>query len=142
MTVNESIHNLFIWFSKNDSFNLEENFKSLFPNYLSDTLDADKASLICALKELEKNNIVRTSSFNKKDYYIIDAPLNTLSQNVSLSASTCMAISDIINKTKVTMERDELSINPLQINETDILTALSILADLNYKANTKHDHGK
>ena len=131
MTIIESAHLLLEWFQKNDAFNLEDHFKELLPNHISLSLEADKASIICALGELEKNEILKPAEieknkFNKK-YWILAKPLASFDQNVTLSYNTCLILSEIAKKAAEHSGNSDILINPSQITEKDILLILQLL---------------
>jgi len=127
MTILESSELLLQWFQRNDSFNFEDNFKELIPNYLSETPEADKASILCALKSLEENKAVKCSIVNKQEYYVLIRPFETMEQNVSIGYNTILVLTEITRKTSENTNNKDMLIDPLNITEKDILVVLNIL---------------
>ncbi len=144
MTIYESTDILLRWFSANNSFNLEDNFKALLPNYVSDTPEADRASLILGLKEMQESKLVNVTQIDGKDYYVLMRPFNTMSQNVNMSAEGALIISEIINVATQMPDdpnrEENIIINPLKLTEDDILLAIKLLSDLVKSNNSKRNN--
>lgn len=127
MTISESSQHMLKWFSKYDSFNLDEDFKILFPNHTSTTLEADKASIILSLEDYINIGILRKSSIKGKDYYVLIRPLTSLTQTLTLSNTTCSLINLLMQIVIEKSKNKDINFNPLQITDVDILTLLSVL---------------
>lgn len=143
MNISSAIESLLKWFNDNDSFNINTNFKELFPNYVSNTPEADKAAILCALDELIDAKILKKKEINNEDYWILTQPLSSVSQNITLNSQTCLIISEIINKTRETSENFNSQIsycNPLEITEKDILTSIAILSELAKNNNNNNNN--
>ncbi len=130
MTILESAQKLLVWFANHESFNLDDDYKELLPNHISETPEADKASVILALDEMVINNMARKAMINKKDYYILSRPLKSMTQNVEISASTAIILSGVLEQVCNMTGSKELLINPFQIKEQDIIVILTLLTDL------------
>jgi hypothetical protein len=130
MNVITATEHLIKWFETNDGFSISRDFKSLFPNYISDTPENDKAALLAALEELSNNSIIRKAAFNKLDYYILIKPLIHLNQNVTISYMTIKLLSNILNTASEKLQNKEITFDPLRIEEKDILLAFTLMNEL------------
>lgn len=127
MTIIEASKELIPFFETNDSFNMESDFQRLFPQHITETPEADMAAVAAALELFREQNLLKKNTINNKDYYVLYQPLSNLTQNVTLSYITTKLVSDILyNSSKQLKDRD-IEFNPLQLEEKDILLALSIL---------------
>lgn len=138
MTVLEATELLLSWFYKNNSFNIDTEYKKLLPSHISDTPEADMVAVLCALKELRENNIIKSDEIKGKIYYVLTRSLDSIPQNIQLSSSTCLMIAEIASKTCKIMGKTDISINPLNITENDLLIALSITNELNNNKNNNN----
>jgi hypothetical protein len=133
MTILESSNKLIEWFSKNDSFNIRDNFVSLFPEYDKDRSEIDKtllkASLSCALIELEKRDLLRSIEIGRQRCYILVRPMESIEQNVSISYNTAIAISEIIKQASERYDNKSFTPDSTNITEKDIRMALTILVE-------------
>ena len=137
MTIIESIQILLKWYTSNNLFNLDSDFKKLFSTeniYLTDKPEEEKCAILGALSELTDNNIIKKIDLNDKDYYILCKPLNSINQTLSISIITSVIISEVINTYASNSDKKELLVNPLQLTEQNILTAVTLLTEkLNIK---------
>ena len=127
MTIINATGHLVKYFEQFDSFNLKDDFKKLFPNHISETLEADQAALLAALEELIATGICRRAAINKQDFYLLIRPINQLNQSVNLSYITIQLISQILSKASEKLKDQEISFDPLRLEEKDILLSLTIL---------------
>jgi hypothetical protein len=104
------------WFLKNDYFNIDEHFKNVC--LISDT-DADKAALILALEELEKEKIILKKEFDKKEFWVLVSPLLNREQKIPSSLMTNLAIAQKVNSIN-----NNSHCNPFSISENDLQTLL------------------
>ena len=121
MTILEASTRILDYFTKNDYFLLDNDFKKIC--LISDT-DADKAAIIIAMEELAKQNFVFKREINGKEYWILSKPLLMQKQDVSISVELGVEISKIIDK--IIPEGNE-KCNPLNIQEGDIAHLIMIL---------------
>lgn len=95
MTLLDAANKLLEFFQKNDSFNLEKNYKDLL--IISDFPEDDKMAISLALEDLEKNDIVKSLSSQKNKTYILKKPLNNYDQNILIGGITANMTAKIIN---------------------------------------------
>lgn len=95
MTIIEASIKLIDWFQKNDFFYLEKNFKDVV--FITENREADKAALLCGLKKLEKMNIVSEGCANGDAIFVLEKPLESMDQTVTVSSSTAKEVAMIIN---------------------------------------------
>lgn len=119
------------WFSKRDSFNLETDFNSLPFNHNPETLQQDKASISAALEEFTTAGLTKRAIINNTLYYVLFRDMNSLSQSVQISEMTAKVIGDIIKRASEELNNHDFNFNPLQIEDKDILLAMSILTEVN-----------
>jgi hypothetical protein len=91
--------------------------------------EVDKAAIQLGLEELVNAGAIKKTTFNKNDYFILVRPFDSMTQNVTLAANTCLAIADIVRKAAEQLNRKDILINPLSLTENDIVTAISILME-------------
>lgn len=131
MTIISTTEKLLLWFSKHDSFNIDNDFKELYPLHVSETPEADKAAVIASLEELITNGALKKASISKKDYYILIRPINSFVQSLTISPITSLLVTGILREySELTGNKDILP-NPLQLSEQDILTTITILRESN-----------
>ena len=82
--------------------------------------DSDKPAIILALKDMEKNNVVRSLLFNEKQYYILTSGLDSFTQSVDISPSTCTQISKVIAKFCNVINDYKDECDPTNLTEKDI----------------------
>ena len=99
MDVLESSLKLYNWFSKKDSFCIEEDFIEIV--ILTETPERDKASMLCALDNLEKFEIVQSSKikFGKTEraVWTLRKPLESLPQTIDIDYTLALMIAEILN---------------------------------------------
>jgi hypothetical protein len=121
MTILEANNKLLEYFSSNEYFELSKDFSKVV--LISDT-DADKAAIIMALEELEKQKIVVKKVFENREYWILFKPLAFQMQSFDLSLMTAIRIANTINKF---IDKEEDKVSPMRISEQDIFN-LTLLA--------------
>lgn len=136
MTIITASQHLIEYYKKHDCFNLKGDFKRLFPNYISETPEEDKAAILAALEELVATTICRKSTIDKIDYYLLIRPISQLNQNVNLSSITIELICKILSQASEKLKDQEISFDPLRLEEKDILLAITILNEV-INANNK-----
>lgn len=95
MTIIEASIKLVDWFQKNDFFYLEKNFKDII--FITEDREADKAALLCGLRRLEKMNLVSQGSSGEDMIFVLEKPLESIDQTVTVSSSTAKEVAMIIN---------------------------------------------
>jgi hypothetical protein len=118
MTVLDASNRLWLWFSKNTSFCID-NLKDVV--LIIESYDADLAAIYAALSEFEKANLVARSSVEKKEFWTLKRSFSTFEQNVAVSATTAQSIADLINLFGQTFHDDDWQADPLNIKEIDLL---------------------
>lgn len=124
MNILEASNKLLNWFSKNNSFNVTGDFLKLV--LISDTPETDKAALTCALKELERLDLLRSAEIAGELYYILIKPFSQFSQNVTISGKTAETISTIINTYCENVKDSENTCDKKSITERDIGNLITI----------------
>ena len=123
MNVLDASLKLYEWFGKSDSFSMEDDFQALV--LVTIEKDNDKAAILCALKSLEKYEIIQPAevevgeSKNKKIWTLL-RPLESLSQNLELSYEMSGMIATVINEFSNAIGRKDSYCDPSQINPENI----------------------
>ena len=119
VTVLEASGKLYIWFTENDSFLMEDNFSSAVVVTVDE--EADKACFLCALESMEKEaGIVKKTRLNEKDYWFLRQPLQSIEQDLTISFETitmiCAMLEDLsaINGVRVNFDPSSISERDLQ----------------------------
>lgn len=128
MTIVEAANKLIDFFSKSDSFCIEDNYNDLIN--ISNTPDEDKIAILLALEDLEKNDLIKGHLTGKKKVFILKKPFESFDQNITINGFTCGMIGKIINDfcDKIKDKRDYCDVK--NINEKDIRN-LIFLASMN-----------
>tara|TARA_Y100001963_G_C6748228_1_gene432703 strand:- start:158 stop:589 length:432 start_codon:yes stop_codon:yes gene_type:complete len=131
MDVLQSSLKLYEWFDSNDSFCLEEDFIKLI--LVSDNPERDKASVLCALNNLEKYEIIQSKdvAFKKeiKKVWTIERPLESIPQKIEVDFSLALTIAKVINEAAVKFRVKESVCDPANITNQN-LKDLIILASM------------
>jgi hypothetical protein len=129
MDILESTNKLLTWFTTNDVFTLHGMGKGddqyqLIP--ISENPKLDRASVIGALNELEKINLVNFVRLGNTSYWILKKPLSTYDQTVLVDTFTASQIAETLNTfCKKTNNSIDLC-NASQITSKDITNLLLI----------------
>jgi len=96
MTILDATHKLFDYFATKDSFCLDKDFKNLIP--ISEDKDLEVSIVLLALKDMEKNELLKSTKVKDKECYILSRPLDSFEQSLSISYPTAMAIAQGLNE--------------------------------------------
>jgi len=121
MTILEAKGLLFLFFVRNNAFNIKDNFKNIV--LVSSNPELDQSIILLALEDLIKQDIVRQSG----DWFILVQPLGNYTQNVLVSKPTVEAICEIMNELATQYKNDELLVDPLNLKERDIQNLIIIV---------------
>lgn len=130
MTISDASIKLYQWFFENDSF-CETNFIRLLS--ISESPESERASVLAALEEFEKNGVVKKVHFKENDYWILNKKFSAYEQNVTISPKTAFIISEIINCYCDLIKNESEKCNPASITEKDIKNLLIILDEMREK---------
>ncbi len=134
MTISDASTKLYQWYFQNDSF-CENDFTKLLT--ISENPESERACVLCALEEFEKNGIVKKASFKNNNYWILSKKFDAYEQSVTISPKTSFVISEVINSYCSLIENESERCNPISISEKDIKNLLVIFNDLREKLLTK-----
>ena len=118
MTILDASHSLFDYFRGNHHFSIKKNFKDVVP--ISEEEELEKATIGIALRELEKNEIVKSTEIEGEKYYILNRPMESFEQSVELSYPTAFLISNALNEFCDTIGDYSDASDVSQITEKDI----------------------
>ena len=118
MTVNDAIEKLFTWFSDHDTFQMERDFKEVV--VITDNIDEEKCTILCALKNMESNDIISSHTTNKTDYYILCRKLQAFSQDVSIDGETAWELANVLNGVCEGINDFTDQCNPMTLRSLDI----------------------
>lgn len=116
------------WFQQNHSFCINKNFKEVV--FISEDEDADIAAFMCALRKLEKLNMLSQETVNGNVIYTLERPMESVDQNISISAPVAKSIALIINKV---VERENIKedfCDFTNLREKDIKNLIHIIDSL------------
>ena len=122
MTILEASEVLFKWFAENDYFEMEEDFIQVNP--ITETKEKDKAALSLALEELERNELVGSKEVEGKMCWILKKPFTAFEQSVSITPSTALGLSQVVNTACEAIGDDTDLCDPAHIEEKDIRSLL------------------
>lgn len=112
------------YFNKKACFNVKKNRKEIF--LVSDDENAENAALVCALKEMEKANVLRSCSLDGQEYWVLVKPLESFSQTLEISGLLAAGISSIINEMCQALGSQSEKCDGMNITEKDLKNLLYI----------------
>jgi hypothetical protein len=112
------------YFNKKACFNVKKNRKEIF--LVSDDENAENAALVCALKEMEKANVLRSCSLDGQEYWVLVKPLESFSQTLEISGLLAAGISSIINEMCQALGSESEKCDAMNITEKDLKNLLYI----------------
>lgn len=127
MNVTDARQSLLKWFSEHDFFSFKQ-FKQLI--LISEFEDEEKAAIRAGLNSLEKDLIIDKAEHDKKEYWIIRQSFQNFIQNVAISPTVALALSELINEVAEKIGSKELSADASNIKEKDIIALISIISTL------------
>ena len=125
MTILEACVKAYKWFEKNDYFELEKDFKKVV--LITESEEEDKACLLCALNKLVEQKAISKGYMHGKDIYILNKPLDSLEQDVTIDAETALKVSEVINKFCDEIKDHKDVSDPSKITNKDIFNLSLIL---------------
>ena len=131
MTILDAYQLVNEFFNKKTVFNIKKNFKEVV--LVSEHEDEDQASLLCALKEMEKSGIVRNCQLGESDYWILFKPLDSFSQEVEINYLLAAGISSVINNVCEALGNDGEKCDPNNISGKDIKNLIFIASKVSPK---------
>ena len=131
MTVIEATMKLIDWFQKNHSFSLNKNFKEIV--FISEDEDADLAAVLCGLKKLEKLNMLSQERINGNDIFVLEKPMESVDQTITITAPVSKRIAEIINKVVEDEDAKEDFCDFTNLKERDIKNLIFIINNLSQK---------
>ena len=112
------------YFNKKACFNVKKNRKEIF--LVSDDENAENAALVCALKEMEKANVLRSCSLDGQEYWVLVKPLESFSQTLEISGLLAAGLSSIINERCQALGSESEKCDAMNITEKDLKNLLYI----------------
>ena len=141
MNVLESSLKLYEWFSSNDSFCLEQDFLKLV--IVSGDEERDKASILCALKNLEKYEIIQSQEVDykkqKRRVWVLERPLERMPQKVEIDYELAITIAHVVNDAAEKYNVKESVCDAGNITANNIKD-LIVLAGINLKSEEELDN--
>jgi hypothetical protein len=128
VTVLEACNHLINWFSTNESFDLNKDFKSLL--IVTDDKEVVVASLKEALKELANGDIVAKAEIKNREVWILKKDLGSYEQSVKIEGVASLEIAKIVNRACDMTDSAEEYCNPISIVPRDINNLIFICQKL------------
>ena len=94
---------------------------------ISEAPEDHKAALFGALKQMEENGVIRSCEFEGKTYYILNKPIDSYEQNVTIHSTTAANIGIEINEACEMIEDDSDYCDYTNITENDIANLVNII---------------
>ena len=129
MNVIEAYQNLSEFFNENHIFLLEEDRKKVCPITIDQ--NRDDASILAALREMEKAGLIRKSEAGGKEYWVLFKSLASYPQTIEISALVCAGIASVINQLCDSLENESEKTDPTNITEKDIKNLIYIASKTN-----------
>lgn len=112
------------YFNNRSCFNLKKNRKEVI--LVSDDEASENAALICALKEMEKANVLRSCTIDGEDYWVLVKPLESFTQSVEVSGLVAAGIASVINNMCQELNSESEKCDVLNITEKDLKNLIYI----------------
>lgn len=132
MTIFEASTKLYGWFSEHDSFCLDTDEKKLLQGLKRNKFQRKEelSAIQCGLIDLEKLEMISSSTVEDHEVWVLRKGFDTLNQNVTLSPETCSSISHIVNGFCEAFDMTKEKANSMNIEEKDIKNLVYISAHL------------
>jgi hypothetical protein len=124
MTVLEASGKIYKWFSENDSFSLDEDFKKLV--MITDHPKRDRAAVLSALKDLKSAELISSSEIDGIEYWILKKSFLAFPQNVSVSPETALHAAELINNFCSMVDNDTDTCDPANLTDDDVKNLIYI----------------
>jgi hypothetical protein len=124
MTILDAYQNLNEFFNENQVLNLRRDFRKVV--LVTDRENDDKASVLCALTEMEKSGIVKSTTIENEVYWVLFKPLEAFSQDVEVNYLLAAGIASVINKVCEALKNDSDKCDPKNITEKDLKNLIFI----------------
>ncbi len=131
MTILDSYELLDEYFFTHSCFNLKRNRKEILP--VSQDEISEDASLICALREMEKAGFLRSCIIDSQEYWTLYKPLANFSQSVELSNVTAAGVASIINSACDILDNEQDKCNSRSLTEKDIKNLVYLASKIDPK---------
>ena len=118
MTVIDAYQLLNEHFNTNTVFSLKKNKTEVI--VISDDEDGENAALLCALVEMEKGGILRSSEIGGEKYWVLYKALESFSQTLQISAFVAAGIASVINNICDKLGTDSEKCDPSDVSEKDL----------------------
>ena len=106
------------YYKDKDTFCLDKDFQSLVG--VVESPERNKAAVICALENMEANQVISSSEVDGVKYWVLERAFSTLKQNLELEPMTALLISKLINSLGEVMGNEQLLSDPTNIKSKDI----------------------
>ncbi len=127
MTVFEASISLYAWFAENDTFEMSQHLDAINSKQAKGQSKKQiKATLKCALDQLEKMELVKKAQVDDSDIWVLQRDYLTVEQDLKVSADTALAISEVINKFCEMIDDHKDECDPASIKEKDIQNLVHI----------------
>lgn len=117
------------YFNNHTCFNIKKNRKEVL--LVSDDENAENAALTCALKEMEKANVLRSCVIEGQDYWVLIKPLESFSQSIEISGLVAAGIASVINDMCKELGSDSEKCDVLNVSEKDLKNLIYIASKAN-----------
>ena len=124
MTVLQASEKIYKWYSENDSFSLEKDFKKII--MISDHPERDKAAFLSALSQLENAELISSSEIDGEKYWVLRKSFLAFPQTVGIDPSTALAIAELINGFCDLIDDSTEQCDPTNIRDEDVRNLIYI----------------
>jgi len=128
MTILETKLKLYDWFEKNHSFEIERDAVKFLS--IVEEPEACRAAVLIALKEFVNIGFAKVETWEDKEYYILEKPLDSYEQTVTLNSQTARYVSEMINTFCEVLDDRRDVCDPLGVREKDIQNLCNIITML------------
>ncbi len=112
------------YFNNHSCFNVKKNRKEVL--LVSDDEYSENAAIICALKEMEKANVLRSCILDGEEYWVLVKPLESFTQSVEISGLVAAGIASVINNMCQELNSESEKCDVLNITEKDLKNLIYI----------------
>jgi hypothetical protein len=124
MTIVDAYEKINEFLTTNHIIDLEKDYKTIVGASIDE--NEEKAALTCALEELEKTEVLKSTSLKNKKYWVLYRPLESFSQSLEINYLIAAGISSVINHVCEIVENEADKADATNITEKDIQNLIFI----------------
>jgi hypothetical protein len=128
MTIQDASNELFAWFEKEDSFEINRDIKKIVPIFDVGQEEEVTIAFRIALEKLEEAQLVASKDYDDKKYYVLEKHMDAFQQSIELGPWTAKFLAGEINEFCQLVDDSTDLCQTSSIQEKDIRNLVHIVA--------------